>query len=92
MLLIAILTRATFGMMVVAVESAKETHATNRVLADNDGGVLTTGEATATVPLFVLGVMTMDQLCRVGILTVSYFDPEYAGQRAEHSLTIAECE
>ena len=86
--LIALLVAGNFGTTILAVESAKETHANQRVLADGNGGVLATGEATSSAPLFILHAMDIEQLRRVRHVTVSYNNPDFAGKRVEHSLAI----
>lgn len=89
-LLIAILVGANFGATWAAIESAKETHASNRVLADRQGGVIATGEATGQASLIALLAMDAEQLGRVRHVAVSYDDAAWAGERAEHRLTIVQ--
>jgi len=88
-ILIAVLVAATFGSTILAIESSKETHANNRVLADTAGGVLAVAEATASAPLYALLAMDIEQLSRVRSLTVSY---AINGTLVQHQLTIVERE
>ena len=87
--MIAILVAANFGTTWAAIESARETTATNRVLADRDGGVLATGDATGHAPLSALLGMALEELGRVLYVSVTYYNAEY-GEQAQHRLTIAQ--
>ena len=60
------------------------------MLADNDGGVLTTGDAYANAPLYALHAMDMERLSLVRQVTVSYNNAEFSGKRVQHSLAIVQ--
>ena len=90
-LLLTLLVAANFFTTWLAIESAKDTHATHRVLADGNGGVLNTGgEATGEVPLFALQALNLEELRRVRQVSVSYNNAQFAGERVVHSFHIVQ--